>query len=110
MSNYGRLVAETTDQYFASMDAAQQNFLKSVATFSASVPASPMSSQPAMPGLPTAQEVIEASFAFAQKLLNQQQRFMQKLVATTPSEVPTAPAVAFGKAVSPKSTKSKNAH
>ena len=84
MSNYGKLVAETTDQYLAALDAAQQNFLKSFATFSASVPVSPMSSQPAMPGMPTVREVIEASFSFAQKLLNQQQSFMQKLVATTP--------------------------
>ena len=107
MSNYGKFAAETTDRYFAALDAAQQNFLKSFATFSASVPASSMPSQPAMPGLPTAQEVIEATFAFAQKLLNQQQSFMQKLVATTPSEVPPASAVAFGKVVSPKS---KNAN
>ena len=103
MSNYGRLVAERTDQYFAALDAAQQNFLKSFATFSAALPASPIPSQPAMPGVPTVQEVIEATFAFAQKLLNQQQTFVQKLAGTAPSEVPTAPAVAFGKAVSPKS-------
>jgi hypothetical protein len=103
MSNYGKLVAERTDQYFAALDAAQQNFLKSFATFSASLPASPLSPPPAIPGLPTAQEVIEASFTFAQKLLNQQQSFLQKLVTTTtPSEAPTASAVAFGKAVSPK--------
>ena len=107
MSNYGRLVAETTDQYLAALDAVQQNFLKSFATFSAALPASPMSSQPAMPGMPTVQEGIEASFSFAQKLLNQQQSFVQKLVATTPPEVPAAPAVAFGKVVSPKS---KNAN
>ena len=107
MSNYGRLAAETTDQYLAALDAVQQNVLKSFATFSAALPASPMSSQPAMPGMPTAQEGIEASFSFAQKLLNQQQSFMQKLVANTPLEVPAAPVVAFGKAVSPKS---KNAN
>ena len=102
MSNYGKFVAETTDRYFAALDGAQESFLKSFATFSASVPAAPMSFQPAMPGLPTVQEVSEATFAFAQKLLNQQQSFMQKLVAATPSEGSTAPAVAFGKAVSPK--------
>ena len=52
MSNYGRLVAETTDQYLAAMDTAQQNFLKSFATFAASLPASPMSPPPALSGLP----------------------------------------------------------
>ena len=97
------LSLKRTDQYFAAVDAAQQNFLKSFATFSASLPASSLSSQPAMPGLPTVQEVVEATFAFAQKFLSQQQSFMQKLIATTPSEAPTASAVAFGKAVSPKS-------
>jgi hypothetical protein len=104
MSNYGKFVAETTDRYFAALETAQENFLKSFITFSATVPAA---SQPALPGLPTMQEVSEATFAFAQKLLNQQQSFMQKLVATTPAEVPPAPAVAFGKAVNPKS---KNAN
>ena len=106
MSNYGKFVAETTDRYFAALEAAQENFLKSFITFSASVPAVP-AFQPALPGLPTMQEVSEATFAFAQKLLNQQQSFMQKLVATAPAEVPPAPAVAFGKAVNPKS---KNAN
>ena len=103
MSTYGKLVAEQTDQYFAALDAAQQNFLKSFATFSASLPASSMPTPPAMAGLPTAQEVIEATFGFAQKLLNQQQSFLQKLAATAPGEAPSASTVAFGKAVSPKS-------
>ena len=103
MSTYGKLVAETTDQYLAALDGAQQNFLKSFATFSAFVPASPASSGSAMPELPTVQEVIEGGFSFAQKLLNQQQRFMQKLVASSSSEVPTPPAVAFGKVVGAKS-------
>ena len=107
MSTYGKLVAETTDQYLAALDAAQQNFLKSFATFSASVPVSPMPSQSAIAGLPTVQEVIEGGFSFAQKLLKQQQSFMQKLAATSPSEVPTPPAVAFGKVVG---TKKKKAH
>ena len=107
MSNYGRLAAESSDRYFAALDAAQENFLKSCATFAASVPASSISSQPAMPGLPTAPEVIDATFAFAQKLLNQQQSFMQRLVATTPSEAPATSTVAFGKVVT---SKSKNAN
>lgn len=107
MSNYGRLAAESSDQYFAALDTAQEKFFKSIATFAASVPVSSMSSPPTIPGLPTGPEVIEATFAFAQKLLNQQQSFMQKLVATTPSEAPATTAVAFGKVVS---SKSKNAN
>jgi hypothetical protein len=107
MSTYGKLVAETTDQYLAALNASQQNVLQSFATFAASVPASPMSSWTATPGMPTVQEVVEGGFSFAQKLLNQQQSFMQKLLATASSEVPTAPAVAFGK---PVGTKSKNAN
>jgi hypothetical protein len=107
MSNYGKFVAETTDRYFAALEAAQESFLKSVATFSAAMPAAPLAFQPAMQGLPTVQEVSEATFAFAQKLLNQQQSFVQKLIATTPGEGSTAPAVAFGKTVTPK-TKNAN--
>ena len=118
MSIYGKLVAETTDQYFAALDLAQQNFLKSFATFSAFVPAAPTPSL-SMPGLPSVQEVIEAGFSFAEKLLKQQQTFMEKLVAgspsgatspsststttTSPSETPTPPPVAFGKSVGAKS-------
>ncbi|HUQ53671.1 MAG TPA: hypothetical protein VM692_15695 [Gammaproteobacteria bacterium] len=106
MSTYGRLAAEATDQYLAALDTAQQNFLKLFAT----MPAPSLSYQPStMPGLPTAQEIIEASFSFTEKLLVQQQSFMQKLVASPEprTEVPAAPAVAMGKAVSPKS---KNAN
>jgi len=105
MSTYGKLVAESTDQYLAALDVAQEKFLSSFATFSALVPALPMSSPSPMPGLPNAQEVIEGSFSFAQKLLKQQQSFMQKLAATTPSEAPTPPTVAFGKPVGGKNKK-----
>ncbi len=101
MSTYGNLVAEKTDQYLAAMHAVQQNFLKSFATFTASMPASPPSL--AVAGLPTIQEVTDAGFSFAQKLLNQQQTFAKKLVAITASEAPVAATVAFGKAVRPKS-------
>jgi hypothetical protein len=40
---------------------------------------------PAAAELPTAQEVTEASFAFAQKLLKQQKSFAEKLLATSTS-------------------------
>ena len=103
MSTYGKLVAESTDQYLAALDVAQQKFLKSFATFSELVPASQMPSPSSIPGLPTVQEVMEGGFSFAQKLLNQQQSFMQKLVATSPSEAATPPVVAFGKPVGAKS-------
>ena len=108
MSNYGRLVAETTDQYLAALDAAQQNFLKSFATFSASLPASPMSSQPAMPGLPTVQEGHRGNLRIRAEAAEPTTELHAEAGRRhTPSEVPTAPAVAFGKAVSPK-TKNAN--
>ena len=91
MSNYLRLANETTDQYMATLAEGQENFLKSLTAFSAWVPASATAPPAAFSGLPTAQEVTEANFTFAQKLLKQQQDFAQKWIATATELVtPTA--------------------
>ena len=86
MSNYVKLAADAGDQYLASLAEMQENFLKVTTAFAARfTPATPI----AMPGfvaapeLPTAQEVTDASFAFAQKLLKQQKTFAEKLLATS---------------------------
>ena len=81
MSNYLKLAAETTDQYLTALAEGQDNFLKSISAFTSWVPAGPTT--PAFSGLPTMQEVTEANFTFAQKLLKQQQDFTAKLVAAT---------------------------
>ena len=103
MSNYVRLAEETTDQFLATLTEGQENFLKSIAVFSAWTPASPTAPASAFSGLPTIQEVAEANFAFAQKLLKQQQDFTEKLIAA--AELPT-PTATSAKSSSPKSKSS----
>jgi hypothetical protein len=86
MSNYVKLATDAGDQYLASLAEMQDNFLKTTAAFAARfVPPSPVVIAPAFqtPDLPTAQEVTEANFAFAQKLLKQQKSFAEKLLAAS---------------------------
>jgi hypothetical protein len=62
----------------------QENFLKSTAALAERFkPATPVAMPAAFaaPDLPTAEEVTEATFAFAQKLLKQQKTFAEKLLA-----------------------------
>jgi hypothetical protein len=92
MSNYSKLATETTDQFLATLAEGQENFLKSLSTFSSWVPASPTAPPPAFSGLPTAQEIVEANFTFAQKLLRQQQDFTQRLIAATELTTPNTSA------------------
>ena len=83
MSNYVKLATDAGDQYLASLAEIQENFLKATTAFAARfAPATPVAI-PAFvsPELPTAQEVTEATFAFAQKLLKQQKSFAEKLFA-----------------------------
>jgi hypothetical protein len=85
MSNYVKLATDAGDQYLASLAEAQESFLKATTAFAARfTPPTPVT----MPGfvateLPTAQEITEATFAFAQKLLKQQKTFAEKLLASS---------------------------
>jgi hypothetical protein len=87
MSNYVKLATDAGDQYLASLAEIQETFLKASAAFVARFPTTPAIEVPAAFGdLPTAQEISEASFAFAQKLLKQQKSFAEKLFsASTPA-------------------------
>ena len=90
MSNYVKLATDAGDQYLASLAEIQETFLKATTAFAARfTPATaPAFAVPAFaaPELPTAQEITEASFAFAQKLLKQQKGFAEKLLAgSTPA-------------------------
>ena len=88
MSNYVKLATDAGDQYLASLAEMQENFLKTTSAFAARfTPATPVATPPgfAAPELPTAQEVTEATFAFAQKLLKQQKTFAEKLLAASTS-------------------------
>jgi hypothetical protein len=94
MSNYVKLATEASDSYFAALTETQENFLKSISAFSAFMPAWPgVTAAQGSPDLPTMQEIMEASFSFAQKLLRQQQEFVEKLIAaSTPPASSTASA------------------
>jgi hypothetical protein len=83
MSNYVKLATDAGDQYLASLAEIQENFLKATTAFAARFASATPIAIPAFvaPDMPTAQEVTEASFAFAQKLLKQQKGFSEKLFA-----------------------------
>ena len=83
MSNYVKLATDAGDHYLASLAEIQENFLKATTAYAARfTPVTPVAIPAfAAPELPTAQEVTEASFAFAQKLLKQQKSFAEKLFA-----------------------------
>jgi len=89
MSNYVKLATDAGDQYLSSLAEIQENFVKATTAFAARfTPVTPVAT-PAFvaPELPTAQEVTEATFAFAQKLLKQQKSFAEKLLAvSTPAK------------------------
>ena len=80
-SNYLKLATDAADQFLSNLAEGQETFLKSLATLSTPPPA------PVVPAfaaaLPTVQEVTEANFSFAQKLLKQQKEFIEKLVAAS---------------------------
>ena len=74
-----KLLADAGDQFLAALAENQETFLKSIATLAAYRP--PTTPAPFAVALPTAQDVTEANFAFAQKLLQQQKQFADKLFA-----------------------------
>jgi hypothetical protein len=84
MSNYVKLATDAGDQYLASLAELQETFLKNTTAFAtrfaSAIPVG-IETPPAFAAIPTVQEVTEASFAFAQKLLKQQKTFAEKLLA-----------------------------
>ena len=88
MSEYVKLATGVADQYLTALAETQEQFLKSVTTFTAllpkvapDAPVTPAFTPAFAAELPTPKEVIEANFAFASKLLKQQKDFTEKLVA-----------------------------
>ena len=84
MSNYVKLATDAGEQYLTTLAEMQDTFLKNTAAFTAQFAAvTPPVEIPAAftATFPTAQEVTEASFVFAQKLLKQQKSFAEKLTA-----------------------------
>jgi len=85
MTEYVKIATEAGDQYLAALADTQEQFLKYMKTFVAAW--SPTVAMPAMPMpfarayFPSPSEIVSANFAFAEKLLKQQQAFTEKLFA-----------------------------
>jgi hypothetical protein len=84
MSDYVKRASGVGDQFLTALAESQEQFLTTVAAFSAWAPKAQATPAPEfVAALPSPKEVIEANFAFAAKLLKQQKDFTEKLVAAT---------------------------
>jgi hypothetical protein len=84
MSEYTKIAGSAGDQYLSALAESQETFLKSMAPYQEWVASLPKTPAPAFAAdVPTAQEITEANFAFANKLLKQQKKFFEKLYETT---------------------------
>jgi len=93
MSSYVKLATDAGDQYLSSLAEMQENFLKATSAFAAKfTPPTAIETPPAFAAaaanVPTPQEVTEASFAFAQKLLKHQKTFAEKMLAASTPATP----------------------
>ncbi len=79
--NYLKQATDAGDHFLSTLAEGQETFLKSLATLS--TPPPPPSIPAFATTLPTMQEVTEANFAFAQKLMKQQKDFIDKLLAAS---------------------------
>ncbi|HEX2804800.1 MAG TPA: hypothetical protein VHN80_01350 [Kineosporiaceae bacterium] len=92
MSQYVELASKAGDQYLEILGKAQDTSLQAIAQFTKQMPQLPMSGRmPAEVG-PAVREAAEASLAFAQKALDQQKVYVEKLLATTGTVVAEASA------------------
>lgn len=82
MSEYLKVANEAGEQMLAGIAEAQDNILKSMAPYTEWAATQTKMAPPAFSAdLPTMQEITEANFAFAAKLLKQQKKFADKLFA-----------------------------
>lgn len=82
MSDYVKTATEAGDQFLAGVAEAQDNMLKAMAPYTEWASTQTRMAPPAFSAdLPTPQEITEANFAFAAKLLKQQKKFADKLFA-----------------------------
>lgn len=84
MSEYAKIAGSAADQYLAALSESQETFLKTMAPYKDFVSSLPKAPTPAFAAdVPTLLEITEANFAFANKLLKQQKKFVEKLFETT---------------------------
>lgn len=84
MSEYTKIAGSAGDQYLAALAETQETFLKSIQPYQEYLKSMPkMPAPPFAADVPTPQEVTEANFSFANKLLKQQKKFFDKLYETT---------------------------
>ena len=101
MSTYAKFAAEAGDQYLEAMGQTQDNFLNAIEMSKQWAPAMPAAP---LADYPTPQEVIDVSFGFTQRLLKQQQSFVEKLITAGEGRMePTS-----ARSPSPKSKSSAN--
>ena len=80
MSDYVKVATETGDQVLAGIAETQESFLKAMAPYTEWAATQTKMAPPAFSAdLPTMQEITEANFAFAAKLMKQQKKFTEKL-------------------------------
>jgi hypothetical protein len=83
MSDYVKVATETGDQVLAGIAEAQDSIIKAMAPYTEWASTQTKMAPPAFSAdLPTLNEMTEANFAFAAKLLKQQKKFAEKLFAT----------------------------
>jgi len=84
MSEYLKQVSNAGEQYLTALADGQEQFLKTMSSFTAMLPKMPAAPVPAFAtDLPTPKEIAEANFSFAAKLLKQQKEFTEKLFAAS---------------------------
>jgi hypothetical protein len=85
MPNYAKLSEDASDQYLAVLAEGQEQFLKTLKTWSTWIPSTPQGFTTPFNTdfLPTPREIAEANFAFMAKLLKQQKSFADKLFSTS---------------------------
>jgi hypothetical protein len=99
MSTYAKFAAEAGDRYLEAMGQTQDNFLMAMEMSKAWAPAMPATP---IADFPSPQEVVDVSFGFTQKLLKQQQDFVEKLIDTSAAR--TEPMSAKSTSAKSKST------
>jgi hypothetical protein len=89
MSKFVKAATDAADQYLTALTESQEKFLKGISAAASWTPPAPPAAFTS--GLPTLQEINEASFSFAEKLLKHQKGFVEKCFATSGVPAPASP-------------------